>query len=371
LKRRYPSAVFAAVVSLALGSAACSDGPSSPSGGSGGGTQLGAPAVDAPGDDEQLSTLRPTLVVRNGTSSQNGTRTYEFQVAADSSFATVALARSGVAENSSGKTSLTVDQDLQSTTRYYWRARLTQGTTSSAWSPVSRFRTKAVGYNNAGELFDPLVAGETVGAVFGTHTWVPGRGIRLETASSYVRYALPATVATGEFSMEIEGLIPNNPVAGKPRVFSMLNGTGRLDLSKYQMNVQYRGSDGNPNNAIAFKAVWGDEDVKLEPELHERLADVRLLDPSRTYFWQSTWDSLTFRLVVRENNTTGNVLYDRAKTSPPGYGPYAPTPHYAYLGANEKALGGEDGTVAGIIIRNVWLSNKPRPASLGSAVSGQ
>ena len=97
------------------------------------------------------------------------------------------------------------------------------------------------------------------------------------------------------------------------------------------------------------------------------MADVRLLDPARWYYFQATWDALTFRLIVREDGPTGPVVYNRVKTSPPGYGPYAPTPHYAYLGANEAAFGGEDGTVPNITIRNVWLSDKARPASIGSA----
>jgi hypothetical protein len=278
------------------------------------------------------------------------------------------VSRTGIAENASGKTSFTPDQDLQSTTRYFWRARLTQGTTSSDWSATAKFRSKAVGYNQPGTLFDPLTASETVGTIVGSTTWVPGKGIMLNSATSYVRYQLPQTIAQGEFSMEIEGTAPNGP-PGKPRLFSMLDGTGRLDLSKYQMNVQYRGRQGNPDNAIAFKAVWGDEDVKLEPELHERQQDVRLLEPARTYFWQATWDALTFRLVVREDGPAGREIYNRSKTSPPGYGPYAPTPHFAYLGANEVALGGEDGTVPGITIRNVWLSTQPRPPAIGSAVS--
>jgi hypothetical protein len=314
-----------------------------------------------------LTTLRPTLVVRNGSSNPNGTRTYEFQLSTSSSFATINLSRAGIAEDAGGKTSFAVDTDLQSTTRYYWRARVTQASTSSDWSPVGRFRTKTVGYNNPSELYDPLAAGETVGTAFGAYTWVANEGLRLTSRTSYVQYALPATVARGEFSMEIKGLAPGGPI-GKPRVFSMLNGTGRLDQSKYQMNVQYRGTQGNPDNCIAFKAVWGDEDVKLEPELHERQADVRQLDPSRWYFFQATWDALTFRLIVREDGPAGREIYNRAKTSPPGYGPYAPAPHYAYLGANEAALGGEDGTVPNIIIRNVWLSDKARPASLGSAL---
>jgi hypothetical protein len=350
-------------------SSACTKDPASPSGG-GNAPQLTAPAPDTPGDDEQLTTLRPTLVVRNGSSNQTGTRTYEFQLSTSSSFATVALSRAGIAENAGGKTSFGVDSDLQSTTRYYWRARVSQGSTNSDWSPMGRFRTKAVGYNNPRELFDPLVAGETVGTPIGAHTWVTNEGLRLTSRTSYVQYALPATVVAGEFSMEIKGLAPGGPI-GKPRLFSMLNGTGRLDLSKYQMNVQYRGNQGNPDNAIAFKAVWGDEDVKLEPELHERIADVRLLDPSRWYYFQATWEALTFRLVVREDGPAGREIYNRGKTSPSGYGPYAPTPHFAYLGANEAAMGGEDGSYPNITIRNVWLGDKARPASLGSALSVQ
>jgi hypothetical protein len=210
-----------------------------------------APVLDAPGDDEQLTTLRPALVVRNGSSSAAGTRTYEFQISTSSSFSPIAATRSGIAENASGKTS------------YYWRARAAQGTGSSEWTADGRSRTKPVGYNNARELYDPLVGGETVGTIVGATTWVPGKGLKLNSSTSYVLYALPATVSSGEFSMEIEG---------------------------------------------------------------------------------------------------------RPKTSLPGYGPYAPTPQFVYLGANEAAMGGEDGTFPGVTIRNVWLSDKPPPASLGSAI---
>jgi hypothetical protein len=361
-----------AVLALLCAAAAqgCTSDPASPSGG-GNAPQLTAPAVDAPSDDEQLSTLRPTLVVRNGTSSATGSRTYEFQLSTSDTFAAINLSRGGIAESASGKTSFAVDSDLQSTTRYYWRARVSQGSSNSDWSSMGRFKTKAVGYNRPGELYDPLVAEETVGERFGSTTFVAGKGLTLNSAASYVRYALPATVSAGEFSMEIEGLRPNGSVAGKPRLFSMLNGTGRLDLSKYQMNVQYRGSQGNPDNAIAFKAVWGDDDMKLEPDLGERQQSVRILDPGRTYFWQATWNALTFRLVVREDGPAGTVIYDRSETSSPGYGPYAPVPHFAYLGANEAALGGEDGTFTNMTIRNVWLGDKPRPASLGSALRVQ
>src|SRR5436853_2858927 len=100
--------------------------------------KLTAPVADSPSDNFQLDNLRPTLTVKNGTSSQPaGARTYEFQISDSSTFPSTASAKrrtisgfslvttqSGVIEDASGKTSFTVTDDLQPTTRYYWRARL-------------------------------------------------------------------------------------------------------------------------------------------------------------------------------------------------------------------------------------------------------
>ena len=50
--------------------------------------RLTAPAADTPETNKQLDTLRPTLTVRNGTSDQAGTRTYEFQISDNAEFTT-------------------------------------------------------------------------------------------------------------------------------------------------------------------------------------------------------------------------------------------------------------------------------------------
>lgn len=49
---------------------------------------LTAPSADSPSQDEQLDTLRPTLTVKNGTSDQTGSRTYEFQISDSVDFTT-------------------------------------------------------------------------------------------------------------------------------------------------------------------------------------------------------------------------------------------------------------------------------------------
>ena len=103
-----------------------------------------------------------------------------------------------MAEGADGKTSFTPDADLQPTTRFYWRSRMTQGATVSAWSPVRKFRSKPVGFLRDGALFDPLIHGETLGERIGPSSFVPGRGLRLDTKTSFVRYRLPRAVMSGE-----------------------------------------------------------------------------------------------------------------------------------------------------------------------------
>jgi hypothetical protein len=206
--------------------------------------KLTAPALEAPADGAQLDTLRPTLTVRNGASDQAGTRTYEFQVSDSADFSTVGAAqtlptfrasmtKTGVPEDASGKTSFAADQDLQPTTRFHWRARVVQGSTSSEWSAVGTFKSKLVGFLRAGELYDPLIHGATVGTIVGDVTFIPGKGLKLNTFASFVRYRLPETISTGEFSMEVEGLRGNGP-GNKTKVYGMQEGQGDFITNEYE-----------------------------------------------------------------------------------------------------------------------------------------
>jgi len=330
---------------------------------------LTAPGVDSPADDTQLDTLRPTLIVRNGTSTVAGTRTYEFQISDSSDFASstapvaglaVTVTQTGVAEGAGGTTSFTPASDLQPSTRMYWRARVSQGSATSGWSATAQFRTKLVGFNRGGELYDPLIHGETIGARSGSTTFMGARGLRIDNNTSWVRYQLQRTLTSGEISVEVEGLQPNGP-GMKSRIFSMMDGGGNLFRSKFLFNVQYRGVRGNPDNAISYKVLMGDEDLKYEPSFSQRAAGVRMLNPSTAYLWTATWGS-EFHLTVREG-VNGPVIYDRTQDTS---GTYNPSPHTAYLGANDAAQ--ESGSLPGAIYRNFWVGDRPRPATLGSAV---
>jgi len=343
--------------------------------------------LDSPAGDEQLSTLRPTLTVKTLTPAAAG-RTYEFQVADRSDFATgtgaksayyaVNVTKTGVAEGAS-LTSVAIDQDLQPATRFYWRARWTAGSTTSDWSGTGTFRTQIAGWNQPGELYDPLVNGVTIAELrFKRTAFIAGKGLRIDDSDSYARYRLKQTVTNGEFSADVEGLSANpvseNPDTGKLKIFSMLDGLGPIYSSHYLMDVQYRGLNGNPNNAISFKILFGedDEDYKLEPDLGTRQASVRSLNPAATYHWKATWGHF-FHLTVFDGGVGGvngggsggggTMIYDYGKDT--GH-TYDPDPQYCYLGVNDS--GSESGSWPNAIYRNVWIANKARPASLGTAM---
>jgi len=140
------------------------------------------------------------------------------------------------------------------------------------------------------------------------------------------------------------------------------------------MNVQYRGKLGNPDHAISFKMLLGEdvEDRKLEPDLATRQASVRSLNPANTYHWKATWAN-ALQVLVQDggpggvngsgSGIGGSTIYDYGKTGRFGY---QPGPHFAYLGVNNRR---EDTGSWPAIYRNVWIGNKPRPSTLGSALT--
>src|SRR5438270_10080091 len=192
--------VFIAAACVAALGCSSNSAPLSPATGPVGGATFTAPTPDSPGDGAAAGSYRPTLVVKNGSSNQSGTRLYEFQVADRSDFATsgtphlssfaVVANKSGVPEGAGGSTSYTPDFDLQPTTRFYWRARIVQGAAASDWSPTRSFTTPIGGFNRPGELYDPLVYGATIGTPVGSTAFLPGRGIQINDGNSYVRYQL-------------------------------------------------------------------------------------------------------------------------------------------------------------------------------------
>jgi hypothetical protein len=363
----------------AVGASACgkTEAPLNPSD-AGGGTLM-APTAASPGDGAQLASLRPTLSISNSPTTTAGARSYEFQVSDKSDFSSTSspgsfpvLARqTGVAEGS-GSTSYTPDFDLQPATRLYWRARLIQGLAVSDWTATRSFNTAIVGYNRPGELYDPLVFGTTIGMRVGSTEFISGQGIRLNDGNAYVRYQLAQPLSTGEFSLEIGGLHPNGPGA-KLKLFEMSDSAANVYNSPWLFTVQYRGVNGNPDNCISFKMRLADPAFQLEADGVDRNKSVIALDPARFYSFRAMWND-GFRMII-QNSLGGSTFYDLEYKSTDYFDHrlflYQPSPHFAYLGGNDEREGPENGSFPGEIVRNVFIGNRPRPASLGSALLAQ
>ena len=372
-----PVALLAAAAAIALLASACGGGNKTPTQPTVVSATLTAPKLESPAANEQTDTLRPTLTVTNASADKAGTRTYEFQISDSNQFTSATTSqitgyasttgKSGVAEGTNGKTSWTPDGDLQPTTAFYWRARAVQGTSTGPWSETGRFKSRLVGFSRPGELYDPLIHGETVGQLVGQARFIAGRGVELPTNTSYVKYLLPATVTSGEFSMDVEGLRANAP-GDKSKVFGMQEGQDDFITNRYRVDIQYRGSSGFPPNAITFRALYGSGDDlsrRYEPDTATRMASVFMLDPATVYHWKATWGS-EFRVMVLQGGVGGAPIYNIGVPSLKGT--YAPSPHYAYVGTPTGRSGSESASIPGTIYRNVWLGNRPRPESLGSAL---
>ena len=104
-------------------------------------TKFGAPTPRDPRNNEQVSSNRPELRVANGTAEGPvGQAFYLFQVSEHSSFSSLKVNEETPQQG--GETRLRVPTLTYSTT-YYWRARVSDGETTSPWSETESFRTAA------------------------------------------------------------------------------------------------------------------------------------------------------------------------------------------------------------------------------------
>lgn len=103
--------------------------------------QLSAPTLVSPINDATAGSQQAQLVV--GSSSRNagvGAVTYEVQVALDVAFSQLVAA--GTSPETGGQTSF-FPTNLAASRRHYWRARASDGETTSPWAPTQSFITAA------------------------------------------------------------------------------------------------------------------------------------------------------------------------------------------------------------------------------------
>jgi hypothetical protein len=243
--------------------------------------------------------------------------------------------------------------DLDNNVTYSWHARAEKGAYFGPWSSTFTFRTPDVpqGYIKGGELYDPLTAGTTVGRIVGPVTFIPGVGAKLETLSSYIEYRLPQTVVGGEFSILVTNMIFNTE-GDKTKVMAMSQGEANITESDRRFTIEKRG---NPAGTVAWRVITSTDQIDTSGA--ERI--VVNFSPSNTYFWKATWGNGQFNLLIKNGGANGNTIYNFGKRYG---GVYDPNPHVAYIGGPGGRAGANSGTVPDIIVRQVWLSSRPRPS---------
>jgi hypothetical protein len=355
----------ASVLGLALACSRQSPAPMSPSShpasntddGVGGSTlKADAPVLVSPINDQQAPD-NPTLSAKPTKMDFDGVSTglqYRFEVY---NAAGAKIVDSGLLN----QPTFQVNEKLVYRQRHTWRVRAELQGRVTPWSDTGSFLSFEGGYIRGDEVYDPLYNGETVGQIFNDTTFLGDQGLRLNTNISYVKYVIPTTITVGEFSMEVMGLAANAP-GDKSKVFGMSTDSDDFITDPYRFDVQYRGLNGSPPNAITFRMLWGsadDPNLRYEPDTNTRFNSIYVLDPNTVYFFRALWGRNEVRVLLREGGVNGRNIYEVAV--PARLGTYNPQPHFAYLGTPPGRSGAESATVPGVIFRKVWISSRPRP----------
>lgn len=109
------------------------------------------PAVAEPVSGGVVTTTQPRISVHNPLEPPAGTISYRFEVATDRKMKSLAASQEGFPQGV-GVTTWTVPTPLQNNTRYFWRARATNGAESSDWTPVCTFYLDTEGQATTTEI---------------------------------------------------------------------------------------------------------------------------------------------------------------------------------------------------------------------------
>ena len=351
-----------ALVALTMACSSDSDSPVSPSAsetGSSGAAADGstlkasAPVPQSPVNNQQPDQLVFVANKSTGTFSNAAAFSYEFEIRNSGGTGTVCPATIVGGGAGSTVSYTAAGCNLQFDQNYTWRVRAALGNNRGPWSSTATFKAPSGGFIRGNEVYDPLVNGTTVGEIHGPVTFIPGVGVKLETFDSYILYRLPQTLVNGEFSLIITN-VATNTEGGKTKVFAMSEGLDDLVTNDRRMTVEKRG---DPEGIVAWRFISHEDQVDTEGAEREFVD----FDPNQPYLWTATWNG-AFILKIQRGGANGPTIYQKGK----GYrGLYDPDPHYAFIGAPTGRTGPDGATVPGMIVRQVWISPNPRPASIG------
>jgi hypothetical protein len=309
-----------------------------------------APAPQSPPNGHRFETPPIILTVGNSAThfASGVALTYRFEVF-NSGGARV-YESPAVPGGPGGTTSHEVQAALEPEQTYTWQVRPEYLGVGGPASERRSFTSPVGGYIRGSEVYDPLINGSTVGSRFGSVTFVPGVGAKLDTLSSFIRYHIQ-TLTSGEFSILATNVFANTEGA-KTKVISMSDGDSDMTTNRRRFTIEKRG---NPPGIIAWRVITSGDQIDTVGN-ERRFYNFQ---PGHTYFFKATWGNGIFNLLIREGGADGRTIYDWGK---PYNGVYDPRTHFAHIGAPAGRAGEVSGSVERMIARQVWISNRPRPS---------
>ncbi len=288
----------------------------------------------------------PTLVANPAALKYaEGTLQYQFQV----------LNQAGAVVHDSAAVSGTthrVTTELEFDKPHTWRVRPVIGNAVGPWSTSGSFVTPAGAYLRGNELRDPLTNGKTLGSTNDV-TFVPGVGIMLNSKSSVVEWTLPAPLDAGEFSAIMTN-IGEGREEYKTKVMSMLQGDGvNVTDNLFRVTIDKRTLWANQGARIRYTIRAGNDS-------EEAAGGGQDWSSRQIYFWKFEWGGGSSRLRVYEGGVNGVLKEDLSAHL---NNVYRPNPHVIRLGSVGGRGGDETNPLT--VIRNVWVSARPRPVFPG------
>jgi hypothetical protein len=263
--------------------------------------------------------------------------------------------QSGLVPAGAGSTSHEVAAPLEGDQTYSWQARAEYQGSAGPWSARSNTNFIApnnVGYIRGSELYDPLVAGRTIGHVVGPHEWIPGVGLKLLSHESHVSYELQETCSECEMSVITTNVIFNTE-GGKTKIMAMSQGYSDIVENDRRMTVEKRG---DPPGVVAWRLITHGDQVDTEGAEREQV----FFDPGQTYLWEASWRSNFFNVrILQGASPNGEDIYEKGKHFEGR--PYDPNPHVVFIGAPIGRSGLDGASVPDVIYRQLWVSSRPRP----------
>jgi hypothetical protein len=152
------------------------------------------------------------------------------------------------------------------------------------------------------------------------------------------------------------GVHHNDPALEKPKIICMSQAFDDIITNERRFTFDKRG-----DGTIGWRFITHLQEVDTGPDQRK----VYAFNFQLTYFWRFTWRGGFATATVMEGPAGGNgqdhVVY---QVTNPYKGAYDPIPHIAFAGCPIGRSGAGSASIPGVIMRQLWLSPNPRPASI-------